>query len=402
MGNETDSVMNQIRSEIGKLKTREIFNNIDHILININKAEQLTEVGLEVPKFEYRKGVKKRLAQKVSKILLRLLQIITNPQRSFNRLSIQSLKNTASLLIQVEQQLNNMIYENHEEITGLLDLNRTKIEELNNTVDKMNSAIHTIKLHVLDQERKVSQFFYEARKKLSGSFSEEQIKNVLSEEEHLLDAMYVSFENAFRGFREEIKERQSVYIPYIEKVSVKKNVIKVLDVGCGRGEFLELLGENKIPAIGIDNNNIMIEYCKERGLNVIGTDLMEFLTRQKENSYSTVTGFHIVEHLSLKRLIGFFDETFRVLMPGGMVIFETPNPENILVSTLSFYRDPTHINPLVPDTLKFISEERGFKNIEIKRLHRRNDVEFTGNKYVDELIHLANMEMDYALIGYKE
>ena len=99
-------------------------------------------------------------------------------------------------------------------------------------------------------------------------------------------------------------------------------------------------------------------------------------------------------------MVNLFDEALRVIKPGGMVIFETPNPENILVGAHYFYSDPTHVNPLVPETMAFILEQRGFNKIEIKRLHKYSDYhEFNvDNEFIEKNF---NNEMDYAVIGYK-
>ena len=86
-------------------------------------------------------------------------------------------------------------------------------------------------------------------------------------------------------------------------------------------------------------------------------------------SRSAVTAFHVVEHLGFEVLVDFLDEALRVLMPGGMLILETPNPENLRVGANSFYNDPTHRNPIPPETLRFLVHQRGFAEAEILRLH---------------------------------
>jgi O-antigen chain-terminating methyltransferase len=276
-----------------------------------------------------------------------------------------------------------------------------KIQELNK-IERSN------KMRIFENERRLARLLNDAKKNFPNLETDEQVNKLIMEEEQLSDSTYASFEDTFRGLREEIKERQKIYLPYIETIHSKIEGFRVLDLGCGRGEFLELLREEGVSAIGIDNNYSMIRQCEELGLEAIYIDSYDYLIKQKKDSYGAVTGFHIVEHLPLKRIVGLFDEVLRVVKPGGMAIFESPNPENLLVSTLYFYKDPTHLVPIVPDTLKFILEDRGFADVEVKRFHPRNEMEkrgeikYTGNEYVDELIHLANMEMDYAVIGFKK
>ena len=151
---------------------------------------------------------------------------------------------------------------------------------------------------------------------------------MLSEEDHVLDAMYATFEDQFRGTREDIKSRQAVYLPIIREANVGTEIAPVIDLGCGRGEWLELLHDQGLLAKGIDLNRIFLLTCRDMDLEVIEEDALTFLRQQKPSSAGAITGFHIIEHLPLKYLISLFDEALRVLQPGGVVIFETPNPEN--------------------------------------------------------------------------
>jgi SAM-dependent methyltransferase len=145
----------------------------------------------------------------------------------------------------------------------------------------------------------------------------------------------------------------------------------------------------------------MVGRCLELGFDVVEADLIQFLRHQNSNSFGAITGFHIVEHLTLKALVSLLDESLRVLKPGGVVIFETPNPENLLVGASLFYADPTHGHPLFPDTLRFIAEYRGFTGIRTLKLHRRGEPVYTNQEFVDEIIWRANMEQDYSIIGFK-
>jgi len=163
-----------------------------------------------------------------------------------------------------------------------------------------------------------------------------------------------------------------------------------------------LLKEKGYKARGIDLNRIMIQQCKDLGLDVIEVDVIAFLRKQEANSLGAITGFHIIEHLPLRTLVTLFDEALRVLAPGGLAIFETPNPENIIVGACNFYIDPTHRNPLPPDPIKFIAEQRGFVRVEILRLHRLKEMQPTGQEILDDVIRRFTMEQDYSIIGYKE
>jgi len=284
------------------------------------------------------------------------------------------------------------------ELKNTITNNNNKL--LSQTFDMQNQLTNN-KLNLLEQQRRLTMFLEEARKRLPEPFSKEQIEKIVSEEEHLFDSMYVEFEDLFRGTREDIKGRVKYYLPFVEEVYKKTNKSPILDIGCGRGEWVELLKENNYNATGIDTNKIMVKRCKDLGLDVKEGDVIEYLRNQKDNSLSVITGFHVMEHLPFKVLIKLFDESLRVLKPGGMILFETPNPENINVGAYTFYYDPTHVKPLVPDTIRFIAEQRGFVNTNIIRLHKRNEVGTTGNNFVDEVVYKVNMEQDFSIVGYK-
>jgi O-antigen chain-terminating methyltransferase len=258
-----------------------------------------------------------------------------------------------------------------------------------------------LKLGVLDQQHRLRILLTEARKRLPEPISTHQLHQMLAEEDHLLDAMYVSFEDRERGTRQDMKHRLEVYIPYIRKADAGTADFTVVDVGCGRGEWLELLKENGFVARGVDTNRVMERECQELGLDVVMGDGVEFLKRLKPQSVGAVTGFHIVEHLPIRTMISLFGEAFRVLKPGGIVIFETPNPENIFVGSCTFYSDPTHRNPIPPNTLAFLIEYQGFVEPEIVRLHPLNYIEYNKEDALKDLVYRFNMGQDYAVIARK-
>ncbi|MFC0351184.1 class I SAM-dependent methyltransferase [Undibacterium danionis] len=183
-----------------------------------------------------------------------------------------------------------------------------------------------------------------------------------------MNGFYLEFEDNFRGSETDISSRLSVYLPYLTKFS-GVDTAKVVDIGCGRGEWLRLLELNNINAIGVDMNAAMVAACSEKHLNAVCMDAIDYLRQQPQGSLAAVTGFHIIEHLPFKLLLTLFDVSLKALRPDGLVIFETPNPENLLVGACSFYSDPTHLNPIVPAVAEFMARQRGFARAEILRLH---------------------------------
>lgn len=188
-----------------------------------------------------------------------------------------------------------------------------------------------------------------------------------------LDSLYASFEDQFRGARSTIKEQLKFYLPLLRAARAGTIGQPVLDVGCGRGEWLELLQEEGLHARGVDANGVLVEQCAARGLDVAKADALTYLRALAEDSLSALTGFHIIEHLSFLALVNLLDESLRVLRPGGLVILETPNPKNLVVGACNFYADPTHQRPLFPETIQFLLDQRGFAQVRIEYLHPVDD-----------------------------
>ena len=217
-----------------------------------------------------------------------------------------------------------------------------------------------------------------------------------------LDAFYVSFEDRFRGPREEIKKRVEIYLPFIRKARAGRPEAPVLDVGCGRGEWLELLKEHELQASGVDINSAMLAQCRERKLEVVQSDAIAHLRTLPARSLGAVTGFHIIEHLELEVLMDLLAETLRVLLPGGVAIFESPNCKNLVVGATNFNIDPTHRNPVFPETAQFMLSVHGFEKIQLKYLAPVEAKRFTGKDPQSTVLNeLLYGPQDFAVIGNK-
>lgn len=179
----------------------------------------------------------------------------------------------------------------------------------------------------------------------------------------------------------------------------------VLDVGCGRGEWLDLLRENHLQASGIDLNRVLLALCQERGLPVMEAEAVAYLRSLPEASLGAVTVFHVIEHLPLPHLLDLLDAALRALKPGGVAIFETPNPNNMFVSSRYFYLDPTHRHPIPPLLGRFLAEARGFARVEILELHpwpEQHHVDTrTGGDMAARFNECFYGPQDYAIIGWK-
>jgi 2-polyprenyl-3-methyl-5-hydroxy-6-metoxy-1,4-benzoquinol methylase len=254
------------------------------------------------------------------------------------------------------------------------------------------------------QERRLTMFLEEARKRLPNPLDKEQLGFLAEEERHALDALYLALEDQFRGSREEIKERLRIYLPILKEAKLGSKKMPILDVGCGRGEWLELLKEQNLKAQGVDVNRVLAESCREQGLDVIEQDVIVHLRSLPDASLGAVTGFHIIEHLPFEVVVKLIDEIVRVLKPDGVAILETPNPENVLVGSHTFYLDPTHRNPLPSALIKFIVEARGLCRVEVMNLHSPN-VHRVKEAGLDEITKRFNDlfygPMDYAVVARK-
>lgn len=171
---------------------------------------------------------------------------------------------------------------------------------------------------------------------------------------------YQGFEGRFRGSEEEIKERQRVYVPYF---AGRDNV---LDFGCGRGEFLELLHENRIQARGVDLDLDMVLLCRDKGLDVVQGEAFEYLGSLPDESVGGVFAAQVIEHVHPRRVIELVTLCYRKLAPGGALILETPNPSCLMVFADSFYKDLSHVHPLHPDTMHYLFGAVGFHEVELR------------------------------------
>jgi O-antigen chain-terminating methyltransferase len=167
---------------------------------------------------------------------------------------------------------------------------------------------------------------------------------------------HAAVEAKFRGPTEDIRERLRVYVPYLATLPAAALKLQALDLGCGRGEWLELLRGERISAVGIDANPVSIERCLASGLHALRGDALEYLRQQPGGEISLVTAFHLVEHLATETVMALLFEARRVLAPGGLLILETPNPENLLVASCSFHLDPTHRRPIPMPLLRMFVE----------------------------------------------
>jgi len=171
---------------------------------------------------------------------------------------------------------------------------------------------------------------------------------------------YVAFEDQFRGSREDIRERLRDYLPIFAGTS------DVLDVGCGRGELLDLLREHGVDAHGIDLNPTMVDVCRERGLKAERADALAYLQTLDDGSLGGLVAIQVVEHLEPDYLLRFLNAAFDKLRPGAPMVLETLNPACWVAFFESYIRDITHRWPLHPETLSFLVQASGFRTVDVQ------------------------------------
>lgn len=212
------------------------------------------------------------------------------------------------------------------------------------------------------------------------------------------DSFYRAFEDRYRGSRKKIKSRLCAYLPFIEPLASTRGA-KAVDLGCGRGEWIELAGEIGFDACGFDLDDGMLNSCRELGLNAEIGDAVDSLRELSDGTVALITAFHLVEHIPFDIVRTLIDESLRVLQPGGVLILETPNPENLSVGASSFYLDPSHERPIPSELLSFAVEYAGFDWVKVARLQERPGLHGDGDIALFDV--LAGVSPDYGVIAQK-
>lgn len=210
---------------------------------------------------------------------------------------------------------------------------------------------------------------------------------------------YRDFEDRYRGSRELIKDRQLVYLPYILPLKDIYETCSAIDLGCGRGEWLEILIEHGFTPLGVDLDEGMLEACSTLGLPTQNTDALTALRSLESESQVVVSGFHIAEHIPFPALQELVSESLRVLKPGGLLILETPNAENLVVGTNNFYLDPTHERPIPHLLLGFLTEHCGFARTKLLRLQESPLLIDAADVSLFQVLEGASP--DYAIVAQK-
>jgi O-antigen chain-terminating methyltransferase len=212
---------------------------------------------------------------------------------------------------------------------------------------------------------------------------------------------YLALEARFRGDPVAIAMLMREHLPEVHAATPLTKALPLLDLGCGRGEWLALLREEGIAARGVDLNAANVLAGREQGLEVRYQDALAALSDSADASLGMISAFHLVEHLDHAQLRKLLHEAHRALAPGGRLLIETPNPQNLIVGSCNFYLDPTHVRPLPPDFLVFLAEFAGFEGVQARPLHPVGEEHRLHEKSETalRLNHYLYGPQDYALLA---
>jgi SAM-dependent methyltransferase/uncharacterized coiled-coil protein SlyX len=365
------------------------------------KAEQNANIGISLPSLDKLFFLKKIIYKWIIRFLFKALRPITVNQNQFNLSVLEIFRNNIDNSNDLELRFAN----DKTQFNTRLTEQEVKLKNLNDEMCYLKKNVDYLKHSLMQLDQKIDDTYDDRANNITEKTRRKELQSVTKKFNNDLDSLYVFLEDNLRGSREEIKERLKIYLPFLEKAGVGFKDYPILDIGCGRGEWLELLKEQNFSVTGIDINKVMVKICKDLKLNVIEEEALSYLKTVKDSCMGAVTGFHIIEHYEFDFLIELFKESFRVLSPGGLVIFETPDPNNVLVGSCNFYLDPTHNKPLPSLLVKLLLETCGFGNISIMNLHPNKVFsKIEDNNSINLKIFNDHFfgPQDYGIIGYKE
>jgi SAM-dependent methyltransferase len=384
-------------------------------------------------------GLKARLASTARRLLGRVL----SRQQEFNAAVVEHINRNMALGLEAHHASANTI----EWMAGTIDGYRDARDEVerhleallarerrNDTAVRALAAQHEELRSALSVVQQAAHNLKREIEKVSAVNSKSQIPNPKSQTEPPTDPRsripdpngvgsqfddldshkYVGFEDQFRGSPDDIRRRVEDYLPVFENAS------DVLDVGCGRGEFLELLRDHGVRAQGIDINPAMVEVCRGKRLQAETGDALAYLGGLPDGSLGGLFAAQVVEHLEPRYLMRLLDAAFDKLRPGAPIVLETINPACWFAFFESYIRDLTHVRPVHPDTLKYLLVATGFQRVEVRyrapypeadKLQTLahgsgaptslDDMIETLNANVEKINRLLFTYLDYAAIGWR-
>ena len=378
-------------------------------------------------------GLKARLASTARRLLGRVL----SRQQEFNAVLVEHINRNMALGLEAHHSSVNTIEWMAGTIDGYKDArdeverhleallarerrNDTAVRVLAAQHEELRAALSVVQQAAHNLKREIEKLSASPQSPIPNAESQtnpaSRIPNpgLNSQFDDLDSHKYVGFEDQFRGSPDEIRRRVEDYLPLFEHAN------DVLDVGCGRGEFLELLRDRGLRARGIDINPAMVEVCKGKGLHAETGDALAYLEGLPDGSLGGLFAAQVVEHLEPRYLMRLLDAAFDKLRSGAPIVLETINPSCWFAFFESYIRDLTHVRPVHPDTLKYLLIATGFQRIEIRyrapypeadKLQALahgggaptslDDMIETLNANVEKINRLLFTYLDYSAIGWR-
>ncbi len=328
------------------------------------------------------------------------LDEIQSKQHSMNTNldEIQSKQHSMNTNLDEIQSKQHSMNTNLDEIQSKQHSMNTNLDEIQSKQHSMNADLESVDIKLLDKEKKYHTVLTELSNNLLSIRNSVYNTNI--------DPKNLNYESLVEQTSESfdvVLNQQSSYLQYIKKSNDSIPSGLFIDIGSGRGEFLELLFKLDISCQGIENNPRMLESCLSHGhTNVQRADGLDFLRESENDSFKGITLFHVIEHFNLESMIHLIHQSLRTLKKNGVLILETVNPDS-LFSLMSFWKDPTHMHPIPSDMLKFYLEMAGFVNVKVIFNSPVPDQERLegSDKNTTKLNNILFGPRDYAVIGWK-
>jgi 2-polyprenyl-3-methyl-5-hydroxy-6-metoxy-1,4-benzoquinol methylase len=384
-----------------------------------------------------RPGLINSFLQVGKKALARALEWQVRPQREFNKAVLEALSKTSELLEATNEnilvlnaalqrfppihkatgkEIDSLREEISTQVFRLEDAGRNQHRAFEGALARQSELLQARTYELMDQaleEVRVLRQRIAARQGADAARLTEQIPPTAPAAATTLPGGidYYQIERHFRGTEDEIRARQSFYIPFFKEC---KNV---LDIACGRGEFLDIMRAGGVAARGVDLNGDMVGRCLQKGLDVTQADVFSYLDTVPEASLGGIFCAQFIEHLTPESYVALISRCADKLVPGGLLAIETQNPECLAIFSRSFFLDPTHVKPIPPGLLRVLFAEAGFEKVSAHFLSPASVVlplipPLPAGSVADDALQQWNSAlqrfneaffggMDYALLGYR-
>jgi len=292
-----------------------------------------------------------------------------------------------------------------------IEATQREISDTGSVLSDLTSGLGRVSHDMTWQSERMNRLLEAAEAALSDSPHAERTEHLARRLQSRFDALYHRFESLYRGSRQEIKARLELYLDLLD-LEYLREIGPAVDLGAGRGEWVEFLNGLGFDVYGVDANEEMIGAAAELGLEIRVDDILNHLRSLDQNSLGMVSMFHVAEHLEFEVLVSVIRAAFLALANGGALVIETPNPTNLRVGAAGFYLDPTHLKPLHPTLLRFLYAESGFTRITTHYLDQGDQEpalevpkamhgDPAGLRLVDFLNQNLLSPLDYVVVGYK-